>query len=142
MIRILVLEFILRVELVYTVTRCCNVRLLVRACFCILQKNTISSRSGRLITKEKEKNKNKHHASPSSSVDPRIFAFYRRESPRERFHDCFPCNKKFSFITERNTICAYLLFKDRNLRLYIESGELQSCVCKGKYCVTLEDQEV
>lgn len=57
MIRILVLEFILRVELVYTVTGCCNVRLLVHACFCILQKNTISSRSGRLIRKEKETKK-------------------------------------------------------------------------------------
>lgn len=57
MIRFLVLEFILRVELVYTVTRCCNVQLLVHACFCILQKNNISSRSGRSITKEKETKK-------------------------------------------------------------------------------------
>lgn len=127
-------QFILKVELCYTVTGCCNVRCLIYAWFVfILQKNVFTSRSVRQTTKEKSRKTN-----PSSSVDPGTFVFYQQVFPLKRFHDCFPCNNnKLSFITVVN-----VLFKEMNGTAYgLNQVNHSGAYASGRRRVTLEDQE-
>lgn len=58
-------------------------------------------------TKQNKTIKQQHQASPSSSVDPGIFVFCQLVSLLKQCHDCFPCNKKSSFLQSRTQSTIY-----------------------------------
>lgn len=69
------------------------------------------------------KKKQQHRASPSSSVDPGIFVFCQQVSRLNWYHDCFPCNRKYSFLytvtgTQNTTCPLYVKLCPNNLKLY------------------------
>lgn len=90
---------------------CCNVQLFIRTSLslslCVFFRWKISLFIlGHQFKKTKQNKKQQHRVSPSSSVDPGIFVFCQRVSPLKRYHECFPCNKKSSFLQSKtwNTV--------------------------------------
>lgn len=89
---------------------CCNVQLFIRtslslSVYSFTEKYHFSFWDISL-KKTKNKKSQQHQVSPSSSVDPGIFVFCQQVSPLKRYHECFPCNKKSSFLQSRtwNTV--------------------------------------
>lgn len=77
-----------------------------------LKNNVLENITFHSGTSVKKKQKKQHYSSPSSSVDPGTFVFCPEVSPLKRYHDCFPCNRKYSFLctktgtqSEQNTTC-------------------------------------